>query len=350
MTSTRRWQPARVFAQAGVDAPVTIVTRSGEVVTAHTVRAGSGQGRSRLELAAERDAAAERSGEIAVVADSLREALAEATHALDSARHRTKAALATLREHDAALAAHTEQVNRATVRYEAAVAECERLEAGLAQAAAAVDEAEAAARSADQQLQNALEAPRPILDASARDGMLEALEAARDAEMRARLDVETLRERIRAGEARVVQLERQREREREAAAEAARRAVIRRAQREVAESVASQLPAVLDSIDRSVSQARVELAAAESARTAVSEELAELRRSESGMRERLAGLTESVHSLELQIHEKRLHVTGPARPCPVGTRPGRRHSGFGIWSRSARSRRDDDGCRRRRRG
>ena len=27
------------------------------------------------------------------------------------------------------------------------------------------------------------------------------------------------------------------------------------------------------------------------------------------VRERLAGLTESVHSLELQIHEKRLHVT-----------------------------------------
>jgi chromosome segregation protein len=38
--------------------PVTIVTRSGEVVTEFTVRAGSGQGRSRLELAAERDAAA----------------------------------------------------------------------------------------------------------------------------------------------------------------------------------------------------------------------------------------------------------------------------------------------------
>ena len=57
--------------------PVTIVTRAGEVVTAHTVRAGSGQGRSRLELAAERDAAAERRDEIVVVADSLREALAD---------------------------------------------------------------------------------------------------------------------------------------------------------------------------------------------------------------------------------------------------------------------------------
>ena len=249
-----------VLSEAGLDAPVTIVTRSGEVVTEHTIRAGSGQGRSRLELAAERDAAAERRTEIRVVADSLTEALADAVSALETARHRTKASLATLREHDAALAAHTEQVNRATVRHEAAVAECERLAAGVAQAAAAVEEAEASARVTGDQLTHALEAPRPILDASAREGMLESLEAARDAEMRARLDVETLRERIRAGEARVAQLERQREREREAAAEAARRTVIRRAQRETAAAVAAQLPTVLDSIDRSVSQARVVLA------------------------------------------------------------------------------------------
>ncbi|WP_169582310.1 MULTISPECIES: chromosome segregation protein SMC [Microbacterium] len=298
------------LAAAGAGGAVTVVTRAGEVVTEYTVRAGSGQGRSRLELAAERDAAAERRDEIAVVADSLREALADATRDLDAARQRTKTALTTLREHDAALAAHTEQVNRATVRHEAAVAECDRLAAGLAQAEAAVDEAEAAARSADDQLTAALEAPRPILDASARDGMLAALEAARDAEMRARLDVETLRERIRAGEARVAALERQREREREAAAEAARRAVVRRSQRETAAAVAAQLPPVLDSVERSLVQARLELARAESERTALTSELAEMRRQEAAARERLAGLTESVHSLELQIHEKRLHVTG----------------------------------------
>lgn len=297
-------------AAAGAGGAVTVVTRAGEVVTEYTVRAGSGQGRSRLELAAERDAAAERRDEITVVADSLREALADATRDLDAARQRTKTALTTLREHDAALAAHTEQVNRATVRHEAAVAECDRLAAGLAQAEAAVDEAEAAARSADDQLTAALEAPRPILDASARDGMLAALEAARDAEMRARLDVETLRERIRAGEARVSALERQREREREAAAEAARRAVIRRAQRETAAAVAAQLPPVLDSVERSLVQARLELASAESERSALTSELAEMRSQEAAARERLAGLTESVHSLELQIHEKRLHVTG----------------------------------------
>jgi chromosome segregation protein len=108
----------------------------------------------------------------------------------------------------------------------------------------------------------------------------------------------------------VIALERQREREREAAAEAARRAVVRRAQREIAAGVAGQLPAVIDSVDRSLAQARAELSAAEAERTAVTTELATLRGQEASVRERLAGLTESVHSLELQIHEKRLHVNG----------------------------------------
>lgn len=287
----------------------TVVTRAGEIVTAQTVRAGSGQSRSRLELAAERDAAAERLSEIVVIADSLREALADRLRGLDAARKATKTALETLRAHDAAAAAHAEQVNRATVRQEAAIAECDRLAAGLAQAQAAVADAEGSARVAQDQLTVALEAPRPILDASSRDGMLAALDAAREAEMRTRLDVETLRERVRAGEARVVQLEKQREREREAAAEAARRAVVRRAQRQIAADVAAQVPALLDSVDRSVTQARVELATAESARTAVTQELAELRAQESAIRARLTALTESVHGLELQIHEKRLHVT-----------------------------------------
>ena len=293
----------------GTGDPVTVVTRAGEVVTEYTLRAGSGSGRSRLELAAERDAANERLAEIVVVADSLREALAEAQETWDAARRRTKETLQALREHDAALAAHTEQVNRATVRYEAAVAECERLEAGMRQAQTSVAEAETAARVAEEALTKAQEAPRPILDASAREGMLAELEQARDGEMRARLEVETLKERVRAAEARVVQLERQRERERAAAEEAARRAVIRRAQRELAAEVADQLPPLLDSVDRSVTQARVELQLAEQSRSAVSAELAELRAQETAVRERLNGLTESVHGLELQMHEKRLHVT-----------------------------------------
>ena len=290
-------------------ADVTVVTRAGEVLTAHTLRAGSDSGRSRLELAAERDAAAERLAEIIVVADSLREALGDAQRTLSDARQRTKETLSTLRAHDAALASHAEKVNRVTVRHEAAVAECERLAAGVAQAETAVTEAEAAARRADEALTRALEAPRPLLDASAREPLAAEVEAARETEMRARLDIETLKERVRAGEARIVQLEQQRERERAAAEEAARRAVIRRAQREIAAEVAGALPALLDSVDRSVRQARVELAAAETARAAVTEELTRARSEEAAVRERLARLTESVHGLELQMHEKKLHVT-----------------------------------------
>ncbi|MFK4760857.1 chromosome segregation protein SMC [Microbacterium sp. ZW T5_45] len=301
---------ARALFDERQDTTTTIVTLGGDVVTAQTLRTGSGGERSRLELAAERDAASERLEEIRVVVDSLREARIEADDQVELTRRRTKDALRALREYDAALASHAEQVNRITVRHESAVAECERLQTGLAQAQAAVADAETQAESARAALDRAVAEPRPVLDASARDELLEALEAAREGEMRARLEIETLRERIRSGQSRVAALERQREQEKTAAAEAARRAVIRRAQRETASGVAEELPRILDSIDRSVTEARVALAEAEAARSAQNEELTALRRQESGLRERLAGLTESVHGLELQIHEKKLHLHG----------------------------------------
>ena len=300
---------ARATLDAIGDVLTTVVTRNGEVITAHTMRAGSGE-TSRLELAAERDAATERLAEVRVTVEQLREARVEATDRVETARRASKDALRALREHDAALASHAEQVNRVTVQHEAAVAECERLESALAQAQAAVSDAESAAATAKTELESAESEPRPVLDASARDGLLEALETAREGEVRARLEIETLRERVRAAQARVVTLERQREQEREAAAEAARRAVIRRAQREAASAVAEELPRVLDSIDRSVSEARLALAAAEAERSAHNEELTVLRAQEGSLRERLAGLTESVHGLELQIHEKKLHLNG----------------------------------------
>lgn len=301
---------ARTALDALDDESTTIVTVGGDVVTAHSLRTGSGGERSRLELAAERDAATERLAEVQVIVDSLREAREDANEAVETTRRQSKDALRALRELDAALATHAEQVNRITVRHEAAVAECERLETGLAQAQSAVADAEAKAESAKTALDDAVSAPRPVLDASARDGLLEALESAREGEVRARLEIETLRERVRAAQSRVTALERQREQERDAAAEAARRAVIRRAQREAAAGVAEELPRVLDSLDRSVTEARVALAEAETARAAQNEELTGLRAQESSLRERLAGLTESVHGLELQIHEKKLHLTG----------------------------------------
>uniref|UniRef100_UPI0026253AF7 AAA family ATPase n=1 Tax=Gryllotalpicola sp. TaxID=1932787 RepID=UPI0026253AF7 len=98
--------------------------------------------------------------------------------------------------------------------------------------------------------------------------------------------------------------------EQSAAEEAARRAVLRRHQLEAAGRVAEALPAVLDSVDRSLAEARSALTLAEAARAGRNDELLKLRREESEVRERLQALSEDVHGIELQIYERRLHLSG----------------------------------------
>jgi chromosome segregation protein len=195
------------------------------------------------------------------------------------------------------------------VQVEAAQAESERLERGLALTAEAVADAEAASEAAGAELEAAQSEPRPILDAGDREGLVAELEAARERELESRLQLETARERVRAEEERAEQLARQLEADRAAAQEAARRAVIRHHQVESAQSVIDALPAVLDTVDRSVSQARVELAEREAERARQNGELAALRRDEAALRERLMAVSESVHGLEMQIYEKKLHLS-----------------------------------------
>jgi chromosome segregation protein len=287
----------------------TVITRSGDVLSRYVLRGGSGAKRSRLELVADRDAADDRLREVTALIDRARFALAEQRGSLEVAREQSARALASLREFDSKLASQTERLNRVRVQVEAAQAEADRLERGLGLADAAVTDAAAAYDSARLELDTASSRPRPILDIAARDGVLADLDAAREVEIEARLQVETARERVRAEQLRAEQLVRQLQADRAAAKEAARRAVVRRRQVASAESVISRLPAVLDAVDRSVSEARVELAARESERSAQNHELAELRRAESSLRERLTAVSESVHGLEMQVYEKKLYLS-----------------------------------------
>jgi chromosome segregation protein len=73
--------------------------------------------------------------------------------------------------------------------------------------------------------------------------------------------------------------------------------------------VAEALPAVLAAADRSVAEARLRLANAEAERTSQNTELQQLRRDENALHERLAAITENVHGLELEIYEKKLHLS-----------------------------------------
>ena len=288
---------------------LTVITRSGDVLSRWVLRGGSGAQRSRLELFADRDAATHRHDEVVSLIDRARFALAEQRGAHGVAKEQSTRALAELRDFDAKLAAHTEKLGRARMRLESTQGEAERLERALAASAESVAAAEAAAELAREALDEARAKPRPVLDTSAREGLAAALEVARNAEVERRLQVETAKERVRGGENRAAQLKRQLEAERVRAEEAARRAVIRRRQVAAAESVVAALPAVLDAVDRSVSEARVALAARESERSAQNSELSALRNEELALRERLHALSEDVHGIEMQLYEARLHLT-----------------------------------------
>ncbi|MCJ1710805.1 chromosome segregation protein SMC [Clavibacter michiganensis subsp. phaseoli] len=294
---------------AGPDAPATVITRGGDVVSAHVLRGGSGATRSKLELVAAREAAASTLTDVRARIDDLQVDLAAGRERLRAARERAASALGGLREADARLAAHAERLSRSRAQAESAAAELARVQRGLDLASASVDEAVAASDAARRALDEARSRPRPVLDASGRDALVAEWEAAREAEIEARLQVETARERVRAEQERTVALERRLAAERAAAEEAARRQVIRRRQIARAASVADVLPAVVRAADRSTAEARLVLARAEEARAGRNAELAALRREEAELRTRLHGITEDVHGLELQIYEKRLQVS-----------------------------------------
>ncbi|GHD78739.1 condensin subunit Smc [Salinibacterium amurskyense] len=290
-------------------ADLTFVTRDGDVLTQFVLRGGSGAKRSRLELVAERDAAADKLGVVTTQIERTSFELDEKRRELTSAKADAEAALVALREYDAQLAAQSELLGRHRIQAEAAQAECDRLARAVDVAEEAVADATTEVARAQTAADKYQAAPRPMLDVSEREPMLAEVDAARAREVELRIQMETIRERVRAERARAEQLAAQLVREREAAQEQARLAVIRQRQMASATKVVEMLPAVLDSVDRSLSEARVSLASKEAERSAQNEELSALRREESALRERLSAVSESVHGLEMQIYEKKLHLS-----------------------------------------
>ena len=287
----------------------TFVTKQGDVLTRYVLRGGSGAKRSRLELVAERDRASESLATVSTSIERAKFALAEKRGQLETAQADAATALAALREYDAQLAAKSEHLGRLRIQLESAQAEWERLSAAVQVSTDAVRDADAEVERARAAHDEYSATPRPMLDVSARDGMLAELEAARARELELRIQLETVRERVRAERANAQALAARLVAEKEAAEQLARLTVIRKRQVEAANEVIAALPAVLDAVDRSVSQARVELAAREAERSQQNEELSALRREESSLRERLAAISENVHGLEMQLYEKKLHLS-----------------------------------------
>jgi len=288
---------------------LTVITRDGDVLTDYVLRGGTGAGRSTLELVAERDAAQEKLVEVTTSIERRRFALAEKREQLDGAQIDAAQAAAALKAFDARLAERSQAVGRSRAQLDGAQAESERLAEAVRQLTEAAEAADAAVERAIGERDAHAATPRPILDVSSRDALVAELEAARAAEVQARIELETARERVRAQLAQADSLQKQLEAERAAAEESARLAVLRQRQVQAATAVTDALPAVLDVADRSVSQARVALAAAEAERAKQNEELQELRRNENGLRDRFQALNDNVHGLEMQAYEKKLHLS-----------------------------------------
>ncbi|MFC7430698.1 MULTISPECIES: chromosome segregation protein SMC [unclassified Agrococcus] len=297
------------LASLGLGGPVTLVTRAGDVMTEHLVQGGSKDAASRLELIADRDAALERLEALSAEIEREAGAVEEQRHALQAGRREAQEALEALRAHDAESAARGQERSRVRARLEAAGAERERAQAAVAEAEAGLAEATSALEAAERRLTEFEQTPRPILDASARDGVVEELDAERGMETELRIELETARERVRVERERAASLEREMVAQRQAAEEAARRAVVRERQRAAAERVAGALPPVLEAVDRSLSEARLRLSERETARRENSEALGALRRQETQLRDRLHAVTERVHGLEMETYEQRLHLS-----------------------------------------
>ncbi|TFD23510.1 chromosome segregation protein SMC [Cryobacterium lyxosi] len=288
---------------------ITLITLSGEVLSPWVVRGGSGARQSRLELVAERDTAAEKLAAVTSQIERVRFDFTEQRTLLQAHKEQSVSARAALRACETRLATVTERRGRLLVQADATTADVDRVSAALQLASSAVTEAEAVAARAAAALDTARSRPRPILDVTLRDALHTELETARETEIETRLQGETARERVRAGEAHVTTLTHRLEADRTAAAVAARRAVVRRRQVDAASRVATALPAVLAAADRSVAEARLQLASAETERASQNTELQQLRRDENALRERLASITEKVHGLELEIYEKKLQLS-----------------------------------------
>jgi chromosome segregation protein len=298
------------FAVSGAVHGLSVVTLAGEVLTEHALRGGSGPTPSKVELTAERTMAVERLGHATTLVERVRGELADLRVTLQTQKVRLERGRTALRAFEAARTAHADKRSRARLQLDAAEADYERLAAAHEPTVLSVAHAEVDAATAEEALHAALAVLRPVLDVAARDALARELEACREIEVEARLRVDTARERVTVARAQAASLTARLDNERAAAFEAARRAVLRRQHTNDASSVAQALPFVLASVDAAVSTARLRVIAAEAERSAQNDELRTLRREESALRDRVQAVTETVHGLELQIYEKKLHLAG----------------------------------------
>nr|WP_269329645.1 chromosome segregation protein SMC [Kineosporia babensis] len=310
---------------------VTVVTTSGELVSAALVRGGSASAPSQIETQAAVEQAEEHVAAAAEKAETAGAALAEAGDRQTSVQQQVrdlqsavKQAQGDLRrvesrigelENRRAKAAAKLAAERgslaATAR--AAEAEVERLIAQRERAVQASESAREALFELEAQLEAASEASEEAEeepDTSERDRLNDATARARGAETDARLALRTAEERARAVAGRADQLIRQAAEEREARARAVARQERRRRQMQIARAVLAGGEYMLVLLEKSLATAEQVRLQLEAERDARNTELQAVREAEQRLAAEQARLIDSAHRDEVVRTEQRLRIDG----------------------------------------
>ncbi|WP_309976334.1 chromosome segregation protein SMC [Arthrobacter oryzae] len=292
-----------------VQPELTVVTRAGDVFTAFTVRGGSPNAPSLLEVQAAVDEAEARLATVSADLERNRFALAAAQARRAEAQDRADTALDRLHESDARLAAVAERLGHLNSVLRSAVGESERLGASLAKAEANILAEQDALQAAAARLDAAQQAPEDEEPSpELRDELALAASAARSAEMEARLSLRSAEEQLTATRNRALSLERAAVAERRAREEAAQRARRRRIQAGRAAAVSAAVEHVIAFMDVSVELALHARDLAEEEREQRDRELVEVRSQNDLLSRELAELTDSVHRDELARTQQRLRI------------------------------------------
>ncbi|MFM6841065.1 MAG: chromosome segregation protein SMC [Candidatus Planktophila sp.] len=287
---------------------LTVITKDGDVLTESILRGGSQSKPSKVQLVAERDAAATRISQVNSKLETLRGELTQARATEDAAKQTEKQALAALKQHDSELAKNADAVGRARVAVEAIDAELSRLSANVEQARSAID-------SAEQTLQHAISIhdqfaaqSRPVVSYEDRQRLADNVEQERSNETQIRIELGSAAERLRVEKERARTLRAQVAEAQEAIERAQAAAAAQQAQLDSARKVLEALPMLMDAVADGAGAAKAKLHEIDHERNNQNGELVRLRGETADLQMKLSGLTQGVHDLELKTHEKRINL------------------------------------------
>ena len=294
------------FRTSGEDRQV--ITKQGDVLTRAVLRGGSSSKPSKVELVAERDAAEASLSRLTARIETISSELAQAKSNELASKNSAKQALAELNEQDAKLASQAEQLGRIRVQVEALQSELDRLTTVAEANEQAISLAMQEFEDAKSRLRDFENLGRPEQELSDRDRLVEALEKERSKELEIRVELGAATERLRVETERSANLTSQFDSSRAAVEQAIAAAKSRTAQLRSAKEVLTLLPELIENVSQGSNKAKSEYTLLDQERSDQFQELTKVRGDIASIQQKLSELTQSVHDIELQNHEKRLNL------------------------------------------